>query len=133
MILGQLPIFKTLLTDEKKLITTKLIGKHIELKKLQVVQCYHVSNIKNRESILRYGLLPKEKVSNEVTYEPRIFVSTTYDEAAFDYVNYEYVDVWTFYIPQEILFPDEFSSFANHYYIQINVPWYKLSLLETIY
>lgn len=133
MLLGELPIFKKLLPEKEiKVRTRRLQGKSIALDNLQVIQCFHVSYYRNRESILTYGLVPKGKpVGYTITYEPRIFVSTTYDEAAFDYVHFEEVDVWSFYIKKELLFRDEFSDYANHHYLKINVPWYKLQLLES--
>jgi len=60
------------------------------------------------------------------------FVSTVYEEIALDYVGYKNVDVWSFYLPKRLLHPDEFSDYANHYYSEHPVPWYKLTLLETL-
>lgn len=133
MLLGELPFFRKLLPEkESKVCNRPLLGGNIPLENLEVVQCFHVSFRCKRESILTYGLIPKGKPHCEIIYyEPRIFVSTTYEEAAFDYVNFESVDVWTFYIKKEYLFLDEFSDFANHYYIKVNVPWYKLQLFES--
>ncbi len=117
MVLGELPALRKLLTVGNKEITRKNLGSHIELSKLEVIQLFHVSPAKNRDSILTYGLIPKAKPAGTViTYGLRIFVSTTYEEAAFDYVNYDEVDVWTFYLPKRILYADDFSSYANHYY-----------------
>ncbi len=133
MVLGDLPIFKKLLSIKENIPVSKTLGKHIDLCKLEVVQLFHVSPVKNRPSILTYGLIPTSKPTGSViTYGPRIFVSTTFEEAAFDYVSYEDVDIWTFYLPKHFLYPDELSSYANHYYIEVSVPWYKLTLLETI-
>ncbi len=132
MILGELPGIKKLLVPSEVNRPRKLIGKQISLDRLEVVQVFHVTPIKNRESILEYGLLPKSKLEGIITYPPAIFVATTYREAAFDYVNHTEVDVWTFYLPKHLLCPDEFTDFTNHYYVKQPVPYYKLTLLETI-
>ena len=93
MILGQLPAIKKLLTKTQPFISSKKLGKKVELSSLEVVQLFHVSPAKNCESILTYGLVPKSKlVGDIITYGPRIFVSTIYDEIALDYVGYE---MWT--------------------------------------
>jgi hypothetical protein len=113
--------------------TTKKLGKPIPLASLKVIRCFHVSYLKNRESILTYGLIPKAKPAGElISYEARIFLSVTYEEAAFDYVNFEHVDVWSFYLPMHLLFEDEFSDYHNHYYTKEPVPWYKLTLMESL-
>ena len=103
MLLGDLPsIIKLLPNKETFGSTCRLIGENIALENLEVVQCFHVSDCKNRDAILSYGLVPKGKLESEIiSYEPRIFVSTTYKEVAFDYVHFEEVDVWSFYIKKE--------------------------------
>jgi hypothetical protein len=132
MVLGDLPIFKKLLPRKETINQTKRPGKKIELKALEVVQLYHVSPIKNRDSILTYGLIPKGKPEGElISYGPRIFVSSTYEDAAFDFVNFEDVDVWTFYLPKDLLHADEFSDYANHYFLLVPVAWYQLVLFES--
>lgn len=132
MILGDLPGIKKLLPENKEKINNyTFVGKRIELSKLEVIRLYHVSPIKNRASIFTYGLLPKYCLGTIISYPPRIYVSTTYEDAAFDYVHFEDVDLWVFYLPKHLLKPDEFSSFANHYYIEEPVAWHKLEILET--
>lgn len=132
MILGNLPFFKNLIPS-KIIPNSKKIGKHINLSFLEVVPCYHISPGKNRESIFTYGLIPEGKPCQQViNYEPRIFISTVYDEASIDYVNYEDIDLWQFYLPKSLLIIDEFSSYANHYYTREAIPWYKLNLLEKL-
>jgi len=132
MVLGQLQALPKLKVSEQSHRSSKKISKKVELSNLEVVQLFHVSPTKNRESILTYGLVPKSKPDGYILYPPRIFVSTLYEEAAFDYVNYEDVDVWSFYLPKHLLYPDEFSSYANHYYTEHPVPWYKLSLFKSL-
>jgi len=135
MLLGELPALKKLMVKKlDRLSQQNFINKRIDLSCLEVIQCYHVSSISNHESILTYGLIPSSKPATSIiSYEPRLFVSVTYEDAAFDYVGFDEVDVWSFYCKKESLFADEFSSYANHYYLKENVPWYKLSILETIY
>ena len=132
MILGELPALKKLLPGKAVPAAQPLVYKIIALSKLEVVQLFHVSPTKNRASILTYGLLPKARpAGNIISYPPRVFVSSTYQDAAFDYVAPFGIDVWTFYLPKEFLFPDECANLPNHYYIECSVPWYKLILLET--
>ena len=132
MILGDLPQLKCLQTENKINKSSRLLSKLINLDTLEVVQLFHVSPAKNRESILFYGLCPKSKITAQgITYGPRIFVASIYEEAAFDYVNYEEVDIWSFYLQKKYLIPDEFSSYANHYYIEVPIPWYKITLFES--
>ncbi len=132
MILGDLPVFKCLLPEIKSYKSNAVLSKLIKLDTLEVVQLFHVSPIKNRESILTYGLCPKSRLEGkDIFYGPRIYVSSIYEETAFDYVNYEEVDVWSFYLQKKYLMPDEYSNYANHYYIEVPIPWYILTLLES--
>ena len=132
MILGELKIFKKLLEDRIVSNSLKKCFITIPLEKLEKVQVFHVSHCKNRASILRQGLLCRGQPAREIiSYEPRVFVSSTYEDAAFDFVGFEEVDVWTFYVNKNEMYMDEFSDYANHYYLKNDVPWYKLNLLET--
>ncbi len=133
MILGELPKFQQIVkTGTKPATKQKLITTRVELNQLKVVRCFHVSPVKNRESILRYGLLPKGKLptssDSKISYEPRIFVSVVTDEVAYDYAGFDDVDVWAFFIKKDFLNPDEFSNYANHYYLKQRVPWWKVKL-----
>ena len=132
MILGELKIFKKLLEDRIVGNSSKKCFRTIPLEKLEKVQVFHVSHCKNRVSILRQGLLCRGQPAREIiSYEPRVFVSSTYEDAAFDFVGFEEVDVWTFYVNKNEMYMDEFSDYANHYYLKNDVPWFKLNLLET--
>ena len=132
MILGDLPQLKCLQTENKINKNNRLLSKLINLDTLEVDQLFHVSPIKNRESILTYGLCLKSRIAAQgISYGPRIFVSSVYEETAFDYVNYEEVDIWSFYLQKKYLIPDEYSNYANHYYIEVAIPWYKLALFES--
>ena len=136
MILGELPVFKKLLPQKTETEPRKtLLTKRIDLNKLEVVECFHLSPVSNRKSIPTYGLLPKGTPegwhgSEIISYEPRIFLSVVEDEIAFPHVGFENVDVWVFYLPKQVLFPDEHSEYANHYYTKQRIPWYKLKLIE---
>ncbi len=132
MVLGQLPALQKLINPKTKVTSFKRLSKHLKLSKLEVVQLFHVSPVKNRTSIRSCGLVPKSKTEGLlITYEPRVFVSSVYEEAAFEYVSFEEVDVWSFYMPKQYLYVDEFSNYGNHYYMKVAVPWYRLTLLET--
>ena len=132
MILGELRIFKKLLQDRIVGNSLKKRCRTIPLEELEKVQVFHVTHCKNRASILRHGLLCRGQPTKEIiSYEPRVFVSSTYEEAAFDFVGFEDVDVWTFYIHKVNMNTDEFAHCGNHYFLKNDVPWYKLNLLET--
>ena len=134
MILADLPSFKKLLPVKAVQAPLQSVHKLIALNKLEVVQLFHVSPLKNRTSILTYGILPKSRpAGNLISYPPRVFVSSTYEDAAFDYVGPFEIDVWTFYLRKDFLFTDEFAALPNHYYLELAVPWYKLNLLESRY
>ena len=101
-----------------------------------MVQCFHVTQIHKRESILRYGVTPVGRPGGSVfSYEPRVLLlSTTYEDLPFDYAGPECLDVWTFYLPPAKLYNDEHEvSYKNQYDATEMIPWYKLVLLETRY
>lgn len=82
-----------------------------------MIKVYHISPRKNRESILKKGLLPKEKATGRIQYPHRIFVSKEKSDLGFDYVNYENVDCWSFKVDSKVLKKDTFSHSKNHFYI----------------
>ena len=130
MILGELKIFKKLLQQKTASNSVGKLSKRIPLEELEKVLVFHVTPCKNRASILRHGLLCRGQPGKEIiSYEPRVFVSSTYEDAAFDYVGFEEVDLWTFYVNKNEMYMDEFSDYANHYFLKNDVPWYKLNLL----
>lgn len=93
-----------------------------------MVKCYHLSHRKNRDSILKHGLLPKEKTEGRIRYGPRIFVSTSLDDLAFDYVGFENVDCWSFEVEDEELEPDVFSGNKSHFFVAKTIPFNHLTL-----
>lgn len=96
-----------------------------------IIKAYHISRKKNRESILQYGLLPKNKPSGRISYKPRIFFSTNIKDLGFDFVDYENVDCWEFEVDSAKIKPDEFSGSTNHCFIEFIVKPNKLNLLES--
>lgn len=84
---------------------------------MKKIKAYHISKIKNRESILKNGLIPHEKKWGLIQYEPSIFLSTDIHNLAYDYVGYENVDCWEFEVELSKLKKDPFSMSICHYYI----------------
>jgi hypothetical protein len=68
-------------------------------------KCYHISRIANRESISKNGLVPKS--CKIMDYKNKIFFSTNPEILGFDYVDYENVDIWSFYLPEKDIKKDE--------------------------
>lgn len=83
----------------------------------RMVTCYHLSHRKNRESILKHGLIPKAKTDGRIKYGPRIFVSVSLEHLAFDYVGFENVDCWGFEVEASELEPDVVSGVKSHFFI----------------
>ena len=92
----------------------------------KLVKCFHVSHILNRASILEKGLLATDSRSN--WYKNRLCVSVNENYLGFDYVGFQFVDVWSFYVPEEKLRIDEFADASCHMYIQENIPTSQLTL-----
>ena len=90
---------------------------------------YHLTYKNRRESILKEGLLPKSYNGHIIKYEPRIFVSDSKKNLAFDYVGYEDVDVWEI-ITKQPVFDDPFSSFPGHFYLEKPIPPENLKLIK---
>ena len=91
---------------------------------------YHLSPSRNRESILKHGLIPQAKNGLTISYAPRIFVSSCKKNKyhfAGDFVGYEWIDVWQLEI-SDVLIPDEFSGKKHHFYISKSVSSDKLVL-----
>lgn len=94
------------------------------------MKVYHLSPIKNRVSIQKNGLIPKEYKGRVIKYKPRIFVSSSQDDLAFDFVDYDKVDVWELDIPRKFLRKDKISRSPNHFYI--NFPVREVKLLKSV-
>lgn len=83
----------------------------------RLVKCYHLSHRKNRDSILKHGLIPKEKTDGRIRYGPRIFVSTSLNYLAFDFVGFENVDCWCFEVEEGELQQDVVSGAKSHFFV----------------
>ena len=132
MLLGELPAFQELFPVESSDAFAEIKKGQDRLKQFEVVQVYHITPMANLESIARYGLVAREKVSNMRITGPRIYVSTTVEDLPWGYVGHANLDIWTFCIPSHLLKPDEISVTPNHYYLEADVPWYKLYLHGSI-
>ncbi len=95
------------------------------------MKAYHISPIKNRESILKNGLIPHEKTSGRIQYEPCIFFSTDKNDLGFDYVDYENVDCWEFEVDSKKIKVDTFSGSTNHFYIKNPIPFSEIKLFSS--
>jgi hypothetical protein len=96
------------------------------------IKVYHISRSKNRESILKDGLIPHEKNWGRIQYAPSIFLSTDPNNLGFDYVDYENVDCWEFEVDGSQIKKDPFSGSTSHYYISEAIPADKLTLLPNL-
>lgn len=99
---------------------------------------YHVSTSKNRESILKKGLIPFGSLNEECNwkglgYPKRIYVSLKpNDFYALDFVDYEGIDIWEFVVLKKFLKRDTVSTYKYHYYIEKCIPRKALRILKTI-
>ena len=94
----------------------------------RMVKCYHLSHIKNRDSNLKEGLIPKLKTDGRIRYGPRIFVSISLDDLAFDYVGNENVDCWSFEVEETELEKDVVSGVKSHFFVVNGVAANKITL-----
>lgn len=94
------------------------------------VKCFHLSANKNRQSILLRGLEPRSYKGTFIKYEPRLYFSTSRKDLAFDYVNFENVDVWEFLVAESELQPDLLSICKNHFYITKAIAPDELKLVQ---
>lgn len=95
-------------------------------------KAYHISHSKNRESILKNGLIPKEKTEGIIQYPPCIFFSINKKDLGYDYVNYENVDCWEFEVDLNQIKKDTFSKSINHFFIEKPIIPSKLKLIKSI-
>jgi len=100
---------------------------------MKTIKCYHISPINNREKILKEGLIPNSKNTGVIQYNNRVFVSTDKNRLAFDYVDFNDIDVYEFEISESKLKLDEFADFECFRYIEEKVDKNNLKLIETIY
>lgn len=82
------------------------------------MKLYHTTPRKNRESILKFGLIPKFKEGEVISYEPRIFFSKKKNDIIVrDFINYwSDVDIWQVELYLHQIKKDLFSDVDYHYY-----------------
>jgi hypothetical protein len=95
------------------------------------IKVYHLSRVKNRESINQKGLIPAKKDFGHIQYGPRIFISNNKEDLAFDFVDYEYVDCWEFVVDSSEIKKDPFSGSPNHFYIERAINSSELKLVAS--
>ena len=96
----------------------------------RLVKCFHVSRMVNRQSILEKGLLTSD--SEYFGYKNRLCFSVDENFVGFDYGGYFFVDVWSFYLPEDKMRFDEFTEEDCFMYIKENVFPEKLTLEYSI-
>jgi len=95
-----------------------------------MIKCYHISPIKNRQSILEKGLLPG---SNKlIKYSKRLFFSTDIKILGFDYVDYSHVDVWSFFLPESKIKTDKKAWHKCFGYTTEKISSAKIKLEKTV-
>jgi len=95
-----------------------------------ILKAYHIARKKNRNSILKNGLIPFGKNSGRIQYGPRIFFSIDTNNLGFDYVDFENVDCWEFEIDSNQIKKDPVSNCPNHFYIETAIKPSRLKLNE---
>ena len=101
------------------------------MERKNLVKCFHVSPISNRGSIFEKGLLATD--SQYTLYKNRLCFSIDEKYMGFDYVSYQLVDVWSFFIPEEKIKLDEFADAECFKYIEENTPPEQIVLEVSIY
>jgi hypothetical protein len=96
------------------------------MSKSKLVKCYHVSPILNRKSILEKGLLTGD--CDRMKYKNRLFFSIDENYLGFDYVSYFDIDVWSFYVEEHKILPDENADSPSHLCIEECISPEKLTL-----
>ena|ERR1035437_1879594 len=77
---------------------------------MECIFLYHLSPIKNRESILKNGLIPKSKNGHYIKYYNRIFLFSDKDYPPFDVVSHFDVDMWKVKVYKNLLDKDKFMT-----------------------
>ena len=129
MILGELPAIKKLLNKQSLRSTQADISIS---KEFFVVQAFHITPTKNRDSILRYGLIPSAEPNGGLSYPPALFFSLTVEDLPWGYINPGQADIWTFCISHEKLIADKYGPSGKWFYTKETIPYYKLYLQEYI-
>jgi hypothetical protein len=82
----------------------------------KLVKCYHASHIVNRKSILEKGLLTSD--CEYLKYKNRLCFSINENVIGLDYVGYQFIDVWTFYVPEDKMIFDTNADADCYMYIE---------------
>lgn len=129
MILGELTALKKIINNHLQDIG--LSGNNPIPKEFLVVQAFHISPAKNRDSILRYGLKPMGQPTGLFSYPPAIFLSLTVQALPWVWPMHGEADIWSFCVSPEKLIADSYNPGIWFYTIEA-IPFYKLNLLESI-
>jgi hypothetical protein len=95
------------------------------------IKCYHVSHIVNRKSILEKGLLTSD--NEYFKYKNRLCFSINENVIGLDYVGYQNVDVWVFYVQKDKMKFDKNADADCYMYIEESIPPEEIKLEYTIY
>lgn len=96
----------------------------------KLVKCYHASHAVNRKSIKDKGLLTSD--SDYFNYKNRLCFSINERFVGLDYVGYQNIDVWSFYVSEDKMKLDELADAAFFMYIEENISPENIVLEYTI-
>jgi len=97
---------------------------------LNKIKVYHLSPNKNRESILLDGIKLGSYNGKYLNFDSCIFVSNSKKIVAFDFVDYEEVDLWEFEIETEKLVIDTNTSEKGYFFIKEAIESSRLKLIK---
>ena len=102
---------------------------------MECIFLYHLSPIKNRESILKNGLIPKSRNGFMIQYCDRIFLFSDKDSPPFDVVSHFDVDMWKVKVYKNILDKDKFMTKGclggDCFYVVKNIKPKNIELIRT--
>jgi hypothetical protein len=97
----------------------------------RLVKCYHVSHVVNRKSIKEKGLLTSD--NDFLKYKNRLCFSVNEKFVGLDYVGYQNVDVWSFFISEDKMKLDELADANCFMYIEESISPENIVLEYTIH
>lgn len=100
------------------------------MNKNDLIKCYHISPINKRSGILKYGLIPK--ANTVFGYPPRLFFSIDKNILGFDYVGFDNIDIWTFYLTKNEMKPDNNTWDSCFMFTTTKIKVKNLKLYKTI-
>lgn len=96
---------------------------------------YHLSPIRNRESILKNGLIPQSKNGKVIKYHSRLYLFSDKKNPPFDVVSHFNVDIWEVKVEKKFLKEDEFMTKScgggNCFYVEENIKPLNIKLTGT--